>query len=129
MLFILVTFDVSKDDRSSEVRDEHLLNMTPILVTCDVSKDDKSSEVRDEQPLNILFILVTFDVLKFDRSSEVSDEQSRNMLAVLVTSMGEVVPTWTVLMDRVFESQGQSVAPVGLVGGVASCVYPSSISS
>ena len=46
-----------------------------MLVTFDVSKEDRSSDVRFEQPLNMPCMLVTFDVLKEDRSSDVSFEQ------------------------------------------------------
>ena len=49
MEFILVTFEVSKSDTSSDVKLEQVLNMEFILVTFAVSKPDKSSDVKLEQ--------------------------------------------------------------------------------
>jgi hypothetical protein len=38
------------DDAMMEVREEQLVNMPPMNLTWDVSKEERSSEVRDEQP-------------------------------------------------------------------------------
>jgi hypothetical protein len=53
MLLMLVTLDVSKFERSSEVSDLQLSNMTPMFVTLDVSNELRSREVSDLQLLNI----------------------------------------------------------------------------
>ena len=50
MLCMFVTFEVSKDDRSSDASDEQPQNILNILVTEEVSRDDRSSDVSDEQP-------------------------------------------------------------------------------
>ena len=46
---MFVTEDVSKDDRSREVRELQLKNIAAMLQTLDVSKLDKSREVKEEQ--------------------------------------------------------------------------------
>ena len=46
-----------------------------MFTTFEVSKLDKSNEVKFEHPSNILTIYVTFEVSKLDISNEVNDEQ------------------------------------------------------
>ena len=79
MLYMFVTLEVSKEDRSREDRDEQPSNMLSMRVTLEVSKEDRSREARDEQPSNICHISVTLDVSKEDRSREARDEQPSNM--------------------------------------------------
>ena len=80
-----MTFDVSKLDKSREVKFEQPENIYVISVTSDVSKLDKSREVKFEQPENIKDILVTFDVSKLDKSREVKLKQPRNIHDISVT--------------------------------------------
>ena len=46
-----------------------------MLTTFEVSKLDKSKEVKFEHPQNILTIYVTFEISKLDIFKEVNDEQ------------------------------------------------------
>ena len=48
-------------------------------VTLDVSKLERSREVRDSQPLNMKFMLVTLAVSKLERFREVREKQNPNM--------------------------------------------------
>ena len=48
-----------------------LENMSPMRVTFPVSNEDRSNDVRLEALQNVLFIVVTFDVLNDDRSNDV----------------------------------------------------------
>ena len=67
---MIVTFLVSKLDKSKVVKLLQLLNISSILVTLDVLKLDKSKEY-NPQPSNILPIIVTLLVLKLDKSKVV----------------------------------------------------------
>ena len=55
------------------------------MLTFDVSKLDKSKESNSEQPENILFIFVTLDVLKLDKFNELNFEQLENIPTILLT--------------------------------------------
>ena len=46
-----------------------------MLVTLEVSKEDKSRESSDEQPENMADMSVTLEVSRPDRSRDLSDEQ------------------------------------------------------
>ena len=48
-------------------------------VTQEVSKWDKSRQVKDEQPENMSLMSVTQEVSKWDKSIEVRAEQYRNI--------------------------------------------------
>ena len=55
MLLIFSTFEVSKLERSREVKEEHPENIPPerkpdIPITFEVSKLERSREVKEEQP-------------------------------------------------------------------------------
>ena len=41
----------------------------------EVSKLDKSKEIKEKQSLNILHILVTLEVSKLDKFNDINDEQ------------------------------------------------------
>ena len=51
MSSMLVTWEVSKPDRSREASFEQPSNMPPMSVTLEVSRPDRSREESDEQPL------------------------------------------------------------------------------
>ena len=84
-MFILVTFAVSKLERSSAVKDWQSENIWLISVTFAVSKLERSSAVKDLQPQNIPPISVTFEVSKLERSSAVKDSQPTNITPIFVT--------------------------------------------
>ena len=69
MWLILVTFEVSKQERSRAVKDEQQENMSLISVTYEVSKLVRSREVKEEQPQNISPIYVTCEVLRYSKPS------------------------------------------------------------
>ena len=54
------TFDVSKLDKSNEIKDEHRLNILFIFVILDTLNFDKFKDNRFEHPSNILFKLAIF---------------------------------------------------------------------
>ena len=72
---IFVTFEVSKDERSSEGRAEQYANMVFISVTLEVSKPETSRDSSAEHRVNIISMRVTFEVSKFEISSAVSAVQ------------------------------------------------------
>ena len=78
-----VTSDVLNEDRSRDVRLEHISNMPDISVTFDVSNEDRSRDVRPEQLLNMLLISFTFDVPNDVKFKVVSAPQSKNMWLIL----------------------------------------------
>ena len=80
-----VTFEVSKRERSNEVKEEHRKNILLISVTCEVSKLERFSAVREEQPENRLFIFVTLEVSKREISNEIKEEHRKNILLISVT--------------------------------------------
>ena len=47
---MLATFEVSKEDRSREARDEQPRNMSDMSVTLEVSRPDRSIDLSDSQP-------------------------------------------------------------------------------
>ena len=53
--------------------------MQYMLVTLEVSKEERSREESEEQPSNMQYMLVTLDASREDRSREASDEQPRNI--------------------------------------------------
>ena len=53
------------------MKEEQARNMRYMLVTFEVSKFERSRVVRPEQPSNMLDMFVTFEVLRFDTSREV----------------------------------------------------------
>ena len=63
----------------------HLLNIDPIVVTFPVSKDDKSKFCNDVQPWNIDSIVVTFSVLIPASLSSANFEHLLNKLYMFVT--------------------------------------------
>jgi hypothetical protein len=65
--YILVTFDVSKLEKSIVVIALHFPNIPAIFVTCEVSKFDKFTDVRAMQLSNILLIFVTPEVSKYSK--------------------------------------------------------------
>ena len=50
MRYMLVTLEVSKEERSREESLEQPSNMRYMLVTLEVSKEERSREAREEQP-------------------------------------------------------------------------------
>ena len=54
---------------------EKSLNILFVFVSWEVSKLDKFKEVNDEQETNISFISITFEVTNFDKFNEVNDGQ------------------------------------------------------
>ena len=58
-----------------EVRTLHWYNILSMLVTEEVSKDERSRDVKDVHPLNIRYMLVTAEVLNEERSRDVKDAQ------------------------------------------------------
>ena len=56
MSYMFVTCDVSKEERSSEVRPEHSLNMAPILLNRDVSSLERSIVVQFFMPSNHIYV-------------------------------------------------------------------------
>ena len=56
MLSIFFTLDVSNDDRSRDLIDEHSLNIYCISTTEEVSNEDTSREVKEEHAMNIEFM-------------------------------------------------------------------------
>ena len=67
--------------------------MAPILVTLEVSKPDKSSDVRLEQPRNMFSIVVTFEVLTPVKSIEVRLVQSLNVMDFkFLVRVGNITP-------------------------------------
>ena len=56
-----------------------------MFVTCEVSKFDRSSDVKDSQEWNMYSISVILEVSKFDRSSDVRDSQKSNIEPISVT--------------------------------------------
>ena len=92
MLSMLVTLDVSKEERSRLASFEHPENIPPMPVTFDVSNDERSSEAREEQPENMEDMppserepSFTFDVSSDVRLSSTSFEHPENMLHMSVT--------------------------------------------
>ena len=80
-----ITFEVSKLERSSAVKDSQPANIQLIPITFEVSKLERPSAVKDWQPSNIEYMNITFEVSKLDRSSAVKDSQSENILLISVT--------------------------------------------
>ena len=56
--------------------------MQKVSKSSEVSKLDKSSEIKDEHPENILLIVETLFVLKLDKFNDVKDEQSENKAVI-----------------------------------------------
>lgn len=80
------TFDVSKLDKSSALKDSQPSNRELISVTDEVSKEDKSTASSKAQPENMQDIDGLYSpsstrllVSKDERSSSVSEEQPENM--------------------------------------------------
>jgi hypothetical protein len=67
---MLVTFEVSKLDKSADVNLWQQAKISSISTIFLVLKFDTFIDVNDLQYLNIELIVVTEDVSKFDRSSE-----------------------------------------------------------
>jgi hypothetical protein len=67
---MLVTFELSKLDKSADVNLWHKAKISSISTIFLVLKFDTFIDVNDVQYLNIELIVVTEDVSKFDRSSE-----------------------------------------------------------
>lgn len=68
-----------------------------MLVTLDVSNDDKSSEVKEEQPENINDRSVAFEVSKLERSNDARDKHPWNARPILVAFEVSSVPRLAVL--------------------------------
>ena len=67
------------------------MNIFNILVTADVLKLLRLSDVREAQPLNIYDISITADVPKLLRSSDIRFEQSRKALELRFAYDGSCV--------------------------------------
>ncbi len=72
-------FDVSKLDKSNDVKDLQPSNIPPIFVTDEVSKLCKSKEINELQYWNILNIDWTEDVLKLSKFTDIKELQSANI--------------------------------------------------
>ena len=82
---ISVTFEVSKLERSREVKEEQPENILFIFVTLEVSKLEKSIEVKEEQELNIPLMSVTCEVLRCSNPFIlIRDRKARNHPTVVV---------------------------------------------
>ena len=70
---ILVTNDVLKLVKSTEINDEYRLNIFVIYLTV-VLKLNKSNEINGEQPKNIDSINLAYEVLKVDKFNALKEE-------------------------------------------------------
>lgn len=57
----------------------HPLNMSDILLTLDISKEDKSNVANELHPRNMAGISLTLDVSKEDTSNDVNELHPSNM--------------------------------------------------
>lgn len=69
MQHMSVACEVLMPDKFKVVKDEQPSKANLKVLTFDASREDKSSEVRDLQSLNIPYILADRDTSRFDKST------------------------------------------------------------
>ena len=84
LMYLYVSFDTSKLEKSIIFNDSHPLKIQSIVITFDVIKLDKFAEVKLLHSLNILSIYSSFSVLKLEISIHFYDSQLENKWPKLV---------------------------------------------